>query len=71
MINDIHFKGNPLQLIEEYGLLGKRINKFIQYVEINWKTNKNKPAPATSFRTFNFTNFTNFINFLLYKLSTL
>ena len=38
MINDIHFSKNPItELIEQYDLLGKRINKFIQFVENEWK----------------------------------
>lgn len=38
MINDIHFSESPLTgLIEKYELLGKKVNKFIQYVESNWK----------------------------------
>lgn len=38
MISDIHFKENPLSgLIEEYNILGRKINKFIQYVENEWK----------------------------------
>ena len=38
MISDIHFKDNPLsELIEEYDILGRKINKFIQYVENEWK----------------------------------
>ena len=38
MISDIHFPGNPLTiLISKYELLGKKINKFIQYVDDNWK----------------------------------
>ncbi len=38
MINDIHFLESPLtDLIEQYELLGKKINKFIQYVETDWK----------------------------------
>lgn len=42
MISDIHFQENPLnQLINDYDILGKRINMFIKYVENNW--NK-KPA---------------------------
>lgn len=37
-INEIHFKENPLiELKEKYETLGKQINKFIQYVESNWK----------------------------------
>lgn len=38
MINDIYFQEQPLtSLINEYDLLGKKINKFIKYVEDNWK----------------------------------
>lgn len=38
MISDIHFKDNPLsELIEEYDILGRKINKFIQYVINEWK----------------------------------
>jgi four helix bundle protein len=38
MISDLHFKDHPLtNLIDEYEILGKKINKFIQYVETNWK----------------------------------
>lgn len=38
MINDIHFKEKPLtDLVENYEVLGRKINKFIQYVETNWK----------------------------------
>lgn len=38
MISEIHFPENPLSdLIDKYELLGKKINKFIQYVENNWK----------------------------------
>ena len=34
MVSDIHFPESPLtDLIERYELLGKKINKFIQYVE--------------------------------------
>ena len=41
MISDIHFHENPLtDLMNEYDLLGRKINKFIQYVEENWKSNK-------------------------------
>ncbi len=37
MISDIHFLENPLnELINDYDILGKKINKFIQYVESNW-----------------------------------
>ena len=38
MINDIHFKDNSLKgIIEEYNILGAKLNKFINYVENNWK----------------------------------
>jgi four helix bundle protein len=38
MISDIYYKDNPLDnLTSQYEVLGKRINKFIQYVENNWK----------------------------------
>ncbi len=38
MISDIHFSKNPLKiLISRYEELSKKINKFIQYVENNWK----------------------------------
>lgn len=37
MISDLHFPDRPLtDLISDYDILGKRINKFIQYVEKNW-----------------------------------
>ncbi|MFY9152263.1 MAG: four helix bundle protein [Prolixibacteraceae bacterium] len=42
MINDLHFENNELNsLLEEYDILGAKINKFIQYVEDNWKTTRN------------------------------
>jgi len=28
-------------MLEEYEMLGAKINKFIQYVEENWKTTRN------------------------------
>jgi len=38
MISDIHFPDEPLiDLINQYDHLGRMINKFIQYVENNWK----------------------------------
>jgi len=41
MISDIHFNGNPLnELVSEYDILGKKINKFVQFVEESWMTNK-------------------------------
>jgi hypothetical protein len=43
MISDIHFNEQPLnKLIEDYDILGKKINKFIQYVEENWLTGNKK-----------------------------
>jgi len=36
MINDIHFPDTPLtDLIKHYDQLGRKINKFIQYIESN------------------------------------
>ena len=38
MINEIHFEGEKLNsLLEKYDELGRKLNKFIQYVENNWK----------------------------------
>ncbi len=38
MISEIHFPESPLtEFIEQYDSLGRQINKFIQYVEKNWK----------------------------------
>jgi len=38
MISEIHFPNNPLSdLVNKYELLGRKINKFIQYVESSWK----------------------------------
>lgn len=38
MISELHFKSHPLiELIDNYNILGSKINKFIQYVEQNWK----------------------------------
>jgi len=46
MISDLYFKEKPLtELMENYDILGKKINKFIQYVEKSW----NK-KPATRLR---------------------
>lgn len=43
MISDTHFPNEPLtNLICEYDILGKKINKFIQYVEENWLTSNKK-----------------------------
>lgn len=49
MISDIHFPDQPLiKLMDEYDILGKKINKFIQYVEDNWKIPKRKPATSNN-----------------------
>ena len=41
MISELYFENNGLiGLLEEYELLGGKINKFIQYVEENWKTSR-------------------------------
>jgi four helix bundle protein len=42
MINELHFENKDLNsLLEEYEVLGSKINKFIQYVEDSWKTTRN------------------------------
>ena len=42
MINEIYFENKDLNnLLEEYEVLGAKINKFIQYVEENWKSTRN------------------------------
>jgi len=41
MISDIHYPDKPLtKLIDEYDILGRKINKYIEYVEKNWKNKK-------------------------------
>jgi len=41
MISDIHYPDKPLtKLIDEYDILGRKINKYIEYVEKNWRSNK-------------------------------
>lgn len=41
MINELYFENTGINgLLEEYELLGGKINKFIQYVEENWKTSR-------------------------------
>lgn len=38
MISDINYPNKPLnELISQYENLGRKINKFIQYVENNWE----------------------------------
>lgn len=40
MISDLHFKNEPLtSFISNYDMLGKKINNFTKYVEVNWRTN--------------------------------
>ncbi len=42
MINEIYFENKDLNsLLEEYEVLGAKINKFIQYIEDNWKSARN------------------------------
>jgi len=42
MINEIYFENKDLNsLLEECEVLGAKINKFIQYVEENWKSTRN------------------------------
>jgi four helix bundle protein len=44
MIDEIHFESKGLtELISEYEILGRRIYKFMEYVEQNW----NDPKPET------------------------
>jgi four helix bundle protein len=44
MINQLYFKENPLDgLIQEYNILGSKINRFIQHVENNWNTTPHNP----------------------------
>lgn len=41
MINEIYFENTGINgLLEEYEILGGKINKFIQYVEENWKSTR-------------------------------
>ena len=40
MIDEIHFESQGLiELISEYEILGRKINKFIDYVENHWNEN--------------------------------
>lgn len=42
MINELHFNNKELNdLINRYDILGAKLNKFIQYVEKEWKTSRN------------------------------
>ena len=39
MINELYFENNGLnEMLDEYEVLGGKINKFIRYVEENWKS---------------------------------
>lgn len=39
MISDIHFSDDPLtDFLAQYDKLGRKLNKFIQYVEEHWQT---------------------------------
>ncbi len=41
MIDEIHFESKGLpELISEYEILGKKLNKFIDYVEKHWNENQ-------------------------------
>ena len=41
MIDEIHFESQGLtELISEYEILGRKINKFIDYVENHWNENQ-------------------------------
>uniref|UniRef100_UPI003216E75F four helix bundle protein n=1 Tax=uncultured Draconibacterium sp. TaxID=1573823 RepID=UPI003216E75F len=41
MIDEIHFESKGLtEMISEYEILGRKINKFIDYVEKHWNENK-------------------------------
>lgn len=43
MIDEIHFESKGMvELISEYEILGRKLNKFIDYVENHW--NENTPA---------------------------
>ncbi len=39
MIKELYQHKQINQLLEKYNQLGKQLNKFIQYVEKNWRTN--------------------------------
>ena len=42
MLNELYFQDNPInELINQSDMLGRKLNKFIQYVETNWKTTQN------------------------------
>ena len=40
MINRLYFQNNPIDdLIDRYELLGRKINRFLQFVEEKWQIN--------------------------------
>ena len=40
MINELHYNDDMLHpLLNYYDILGKKINRYIQYVEKNWNKN--------------------------------
>ncbi|MCK5906705.1 MAG: four helix bundle protein [Flavobacteriales bacterium] len=40
MINDLYFEKESLnELLKKYDELGRKLNRFIQFVETSWKTN--------------------------------
>jgi four helix bundle protein len=40
MINSLYFTNNPINdIIQDYNILGSKINRFIQHIETNWNTN--------------------------------
>jgi four helix bundle protein len=42
MIDEIHYESKGLiELISEYEILSRKINKFIDYVELHWNENQN------------------------------
>ena len=47
MIDEIHFESKGLlELISEYEILGKKLNKFLDYVEKHWNENQ-RETPLT------------------------
>ncbi len=40
MIKELYDPNEVVQLLEKYSQLGKQLNKFILYVEKNWRTNR-------------------------------
>ncbi|MGE0020402.1 MAG: four helix bundle protein [Draconibacterium sp.] len=45
MIDEIHFESkNLIELINEYDTLGRKINKFIDYVDNHWNETNTEPG---------------------------